>query len=101
MDLAGFIKRTKIKQKELAELLGISVPMVTALKQGRTDTTATVCEKLLRAGMTVEELFGRDIWEKVKRQAEIEMSGVEFSDEECRSMVHAALSSAGLKIDRK
>ena len=60
MYIDGFLKRTKMKQRELAEAVGLTSGMITAIKQGRSETTHSVCAKMLLAGMTVEELFAKD-----------------------------------------
>lgn len=93
MKLQEFLKRTKKTQRELANETGISTSMITQLKQGRTEATFSTCRKLLLAGMTVEELFGADVWEVVKRQAVIESPAAELTDEQCREIVERGISS--------
>lgn len=93
MKLQEFLKRTKKTQRELANETGISTSMITQLKQGRTEATFATCRKLLLAGMTVEELFGADVWEVVRRQAVIESPASELTDEQCRAIVERGISS--------
>lgn len=48
--------------------------------------------KLLQEGMTIEEMFGHEIWEQVKKQAALEQNSLNLSDEECRKIVEHGLS---------
>lgn len=93
MDIDGFLRRTGKKQRELASELGISPAMVNALKKGRTDTSATICRKLLLSGMTVEELFGSEVWELVKARALGESGKIVLGQDECMRIVAAGLAS--------
>ena len=95
MNLEKFLKRTRTRQKDLAATLGISEGQLSAMKKGRSDTSQEVCRRLLLAGMTVEELFGADVWEVVRRQALLEAGKLELSDEICRDIVERGLSALG------
>ena len=86
MDLEGFLRRTGKKQRELAEELGISAGMVTALKKGRSEPSYPVCRGLLLAGMSIGELFGDDV-------AHAAGQSTMFTDEECRAIVEAGMAS--------
>ena len=57
------------KQEELAARLGVSDQTVSNWAKGKTFPTHQTEEVLLKMGMTVEELFGSEIWDIVKRQA--------------------------------
>lgn len=94
--LERFLKRTGISQAELSKILGLSRGMVTLLKQGKTEPTFQVCRKLLLAGMTVEELFGSEVWNVAKRQALSGDGKTVLSAEECRRFTEAALASIGV-----
>jgi transcriptional regulator with XRE-family HTH domain len=93
MKLQEFLKRTKRTQRELANELGISTAMVSLMKHGKNEATRETCRKLLLAGMTVEELFGADVWEVVRRQAVIESPASELTDEQCRAIVERGIAS--------
>ncbi len=93
MDIDGFLKRTKMKQRELAEAVGLTSGMITAIKQGRSETTHSVCRKMLLAGMTVEELFGKDVWDVVRRQFRVDSSRLELSDSECRDIAEKVVAA--------
>ena len=92
IDIESFLHRTKTNQKELAEAVGLSESMISALKKGNTDTTASVCRKLLLAGMTLGELFGPEVERAVKCTAEAK-NGLEtpFTDEICRDIVERGI----------
>lgn len=92
MDIDGFLKRTKMKQRELAEAVGLTSGMLTAIKQGRSETTHSVCAKMLLAGMTVEELFGKDVWDAVRRQFLSAPSTMELTDSECREIAEKVVA---------
>lgn len=57
------------KQEDLADKLGVSDQTVSNWRKGKTYPTHETEDRLLRMGMTVEELFGSEIWEIVKKQA--------------------------------
>ena len=56
------------KQEELAARLGVSDQAVSNWVKGKNFPTHETEVVLLGMGMTVEELFGHEIWEIVKRQ---------------------------------
>lgn len=93
MDIEKFLKRTRTRQKDLAATLGISEGQLSAMKKGRSETSQEVCRRLLLAGMTVEELFGPEVWEVVKRQALLESRSARLTDAECREIVERGLSA--------
>lgn len=90
MDLERFLTRTGKKQKELAEELGITPGMVTALKKGRSEPSYSVCRSLLLAGMTIGELFGDEV--QKRNNSSLSPS---LSDEECRAIVERGMSTLG------
>ena len=97
MNLEKFLKRTRTRQKDLAAELGISEGQLSAMKKGRSDTSQEVCRRLLLAGMTVEELFGPEVWEVVKRQALLESRSARLTDAQCREIVERGLSAMAPK----
>lgn len=64
------------KQEELADVLGVTDQTVSNWANAITFPPHKTEYRLLRMGMTIEELFGSEIWETVKKQAlsECEMS---------------------------
>lgn len=95
IELEKFLKRTGMRQCRLAEILGMSRAMVTQLKKGRTEPTHSVCRGLLLAGMSVEELFGKDVQDAVSAGILSEYVGSSLSDEDCRRIVGSALARKG------
>ncbi len=62
MDIQGFISRVGIKNhRELAEKVGVKKSAVDSWSSGERYPTHETEEKLLRLGMTLEELFGKEI----------------------------------------
>lgn len=60
IDINGFIRRAGIDGQEgLAEKLGITRKAVASWSSGDRSPTYDMCVRLLEAGMTVEELFGK------------------------------------------
>lgn len=67
MNLKEFKKRTGIKSlKDLADMIGEKRSTVYAWSAGKRTPTFEMCAKLLDAGMTVEELFGKPYLSSVK-----------------------------------
>lgn len=67
MELKEFVKRVGIKSLEdLADMIGAKKPTVYAWSAGTRTPTYEMCVKLLEAGMTVEELFGKPYISSVK-----------------------------------
>lgn len=59
LKIKEFIDRAGIRRKEdLAEMLGVSPQTLSNWASGKTYPTHEMEEKLLKMGMTVEELFG-------------------------------------------
>lgn len=59
---------------------------------GKANPSYSMLLKLLQEGMTIEEMFGHEIWEQVKKQAALEQNSLNLSDEECRKIVEHGLS---------
>lgn len=88
IDIESFLHRTKTNQKELAEAVGLSESMISALKKGNTDTSASVCRKLLLAGMTLGELFGPEVERAVNSTSDGKNGPcAPYPDEICRLIV--------------
>jgi transcriptional regulator with XRE-family HTH domain len=61
IDLARFLKRKGITQKDLAEKLGCSLGLVGGWASYRCVPSYEKCIELLQAGMTISELFGEEV----------------------------------------
>lgn len=61
-------------QEELAGVLGSSDQTVSNWVKGKSFPTHQTEDRLIRMGMTIEELFGTEIWEIVKGKAKAELS---------------------------
>lgn len=69
VNIQGFISRVGIKNhKELAGRLGIKKCTVDSWSSGERYPTHEMEEKLFHIGMTLEELFGREIADIVRAQ---------------------------------
>lgn len=77
---------------ELQEKLGVSSGLLSQYKAGRSNPSYDMLVKLLHEGMTIEEMFGTEVWEKVKNQACLESSHLQLSDDECRKIVEHGLA---------
>jgi transcriptional regulator with XRE-family HTH domain len=62
------------KQEELAKMLGVSDQTVSNWVKGRSFPTHQMEDRLFRMGMTIEEIFGTEIWNIVKAVAKAELS---------------------------
>lgn len=79
LKIKEFIERAGIRnQDELAEILGVSDQTVSNWVKGKSFPTHQMEERLIRMGMTIEELFGTDVWEIVKGMAKAELSDEMF-----------------------
>lgn len=65
-------------QEELARVLGVSDQTVSNWVKGKSFPTHQMEDRLFRMGMTVEELFGADIWDIVREKAKAELSDEMF-----------------------
>lgn len=66
------------KQEDLAGILGVSDQTVSNWVKGKSFPTHQTEDRLIRMGMTVEELFGTEIWDIVKGTAKAELSDEMF-----------------------
>lgn len=65
-------------QEELAMVLGVSDQTVSNWVKGKSFPTHQMEDRLFRMGMTVEELFGAEIWDIVREKAKAELSDEMF-----------------------
>lgn len=60
-DFQKFLARTRLKQREVAAKTGVSLGLVGMWASGRSKPSYDTIVKLIRCGMTCEELFGSEI----------------------------------------
>lgn len=92
VDICGFLARTGISGVDLQKKLDVSSGLLSNYKAGKANPSYSMLLKLLQEGMTIEEMFGHEIWEQVKKQAALEQNSLNLSDEECRKIVEHGLS---------
>lgn len=97
VDINAFLARTGMDGVELQSKLEVSSGLLSQYKAGRSNPSYTMLCKLLDEGMTIEEMFGAEIWNKVKKQALIENDALNLSDEDCRRIVEHGLAMLSRK----
>jgi len=65
MNLNSFLSRRKLKHRELAKMLECSQALVGRYAYNSATPSYENIVKLLKIGMTIEELFGEDVADKV------------------------------------
>jgi hypothetical protein len=91
-----FLARTKRTKADLLRDLDLDPKssLISAYVSGRAMPSYEMCVKLLDCGMTVEELFGPEIWAQAKAQALMESGDMDrLSDVQCRRIVEIGLSA--------
>jgi len=82
MDVNGFIRRRGIDGHEgLAEMLGTTKKAVDSWSSGDRKPTFDMVEKLLRLGMTAEEIFGDAYLESLRMNASASAKVVDIPEE--------------------
>lgn len=95
-EFGKFLLRTGMSKADLLRNLGLDPKssLIAAYASGRATPSYDMCVRLLHHGMTIEELFGPEIWEQAKTQALIEKGCVEsLTDEQCRRIVQVGLAA--------
>lgn len=66
VDIKSFIDRKHMSKADLARALDIDpkTSVISAYEKGRAGPSYSVCKKLLVLGMSVQELFGKEVAEK-------------------------------------
>lgn len=73
-----FIERVGIEdQKVLAKTLGVTEATISNWAKGKQFPTHQMEERLMLMGMTFEELFGKELWKIVMKQALDESGWIE------------------------
>jgi len=82
IDVTRFLKRKGLTQQELAKKLNCSTGLVGGWASYRCVPSYEKCVELLRAGMTVLELFGEDVAKEAKlfskKEEELQAKGNDF-----------------------
>jgi len=89
MDFDGFLERTNKSKADLLREIGLDPKssLLSAYIAGLSMPSYDMCIKLLQCGMTIEELFGKNIWEIVKGN-ELDASRIQnVTDEYCVEFV--------------
>lgn len=97
VDICAFLARTGMDGVELQGKLEVSSGLLSQYKAGRSNPSYTMLCKLLDEGMTIEEMFGTERWNKIKQQALLESQALNLSDEDCRRIVEHGLAMIGRK----
>lgn len=80
-DFQKFLARTRLKQREVAAKTGVSLGLVGMWASGKSKPSYDTIVKLIRCGMTSEELFGPEISKLLfenSKKTEIPMSKEAF-----------------------
>jgi len=92
MNIEKFLSRTNRSAVSLAAELGLNASSITAWKKGKTTPSYEICQRLLEAGMDIDELFNDEIWQAIKDRHAQEIRGeVVLSPEECALIVRNGL----------
>lgn len=91
-DLQKFMNRIRVTQNELAKQIGVSLSKVGAWSAGYRKPGYEDIVLLLKAGMTISELFGDDV-EKVVLRSQPSLDPSQLSPEDCRRIVSVALGT--------
>jgi transcriptional regulator with XRE-family HTH domain len=70
LNIPAFLSRKKLKQRELAESLGVSLGFIGQLATGRSKVSYDVLLKLIDLGINMEELFGVEYSQKLIRNGQ-------------------------------
>ena len=92
-DLQRFMSRIRVTQNELAKKLGVSLSKVGAWSAGYRKPGYKDIVLLLKAGMTISELFDDDV-EKIVLQSQPSLDLSQLSPEDCFRIVQIGLGSA-------
>ena len=81
IDLESFLKREKLTKAALCRKIGIDPKssLLSAYEKGRSCPSYEICVELLKAGMTVEELFGVE-YKKMHQEFVVPTSTQEIFD---------------------
>ena len=63
VDIKSFIERKGMRKADLCRALGMdsTSSLMSSYEKGRSDPSYDKCEKLIRLGITVQELFGEEL----------------------------------------
>lgn len=90
-EFQSFMARNRLKQRELAEKMGVSIGLVGMWSSGRSIPGFEKMGKLIELGMTAQELFGKEIGDLLVKNS----SKPESDRGEIMAAVKAALADLG------
>lgn len=90
-EFQSFMARNRLKQRELAEKMGVSIGLVGMWSSGRSIPGFEKMGKLIELGMTAQELFGKEIGDLLVKNS----SNPESDRGEIMAAVKAALADLG------
>jgi len=70
LNISAFLHRKKLKQRELAENLGVSVGFVGQLATSKSRVSYDALLKLIDLGITAEEMFGAECSQKLLQNSQ-------------------------------
>lgn len=89
--LQEFLNRRGFTQQQLADEIGVTREVIGKWNTQKSDVTRENCARLLLAGMSLEEMFGDDVAESVKKTILSESKIPDVTDEYCKNLVKRGL----------
>lgn len=70
LDIKGFLERKHMKGVELQKKLGLSSGMLSIYKSGNSNPSYKVLCDLIEEGITLDEMFGKELAEKLRQNGD-------------------------------
>lgn len=93
MDIEKFLHRPGLSARELGESLQMDPSNFSNWKKGKSKPSYSVCLKLIEMGMTISELFGDEVWSKIKQRS-LPVGDTDLGslpDDACKQLVERGL----------
>lgn len=100
VDIKSFIERLEMRKADLCRALGMDPQssLMSSYEKGRSDPSYDKCEKLIRLGITAQELFGEELGTElldnslsVHSAARPEKTPIDYKDPEFQEQVRKAM----------